>query len=309
MPDDAKEAGSAAKRLRVAVTGAGGMLGRAVVAELRGTHEVLPLVRADCDLADTARTRAVLAAFAPQAILHCAAWTDVDGCEADPERARSENTVATANVADAARECGARLLAVSTDYVFDGALERPYREDDAMAPLNVYGRTKRAGEESVLRLGANALVVRTSWLFGPGGRNFVRTMAGLLRTQDEVRVVGDQIGSPTYTLDLAPALGRLVESEHSGILHVTNSGVCSWYELAAAIEAELATGCRLVPCRSDEFPRPARRPRNSVLDNGRYHASGSLPLRPWRAALHAYLEANRGELGVGGESRTGGRGS
>ena len=309
MPDDAKEAGSAAKRLRVAVTGAGGMLGRAVVAELRETHEVLPLVRTDCDLADAARTRAVLAAFAPQSILHCAAWTDVDGCEADPERARIENTVASGNVADATQECGARLLAVSTDYVFDGALDRAYREDDPTAPLNVYGRTKRAGEESVLRLGANALVVRTSWLFGPGGRNFVRTMAGLLRTRDEVRVVEDQIGSPTYTLDLAPALARLVGAEHSGILHVTNSGTCSWYALAVAIEAEFATGCRLVPCRSDEFPRPARRPRNSVLDNGRYHASGSVPLRPWSAALHAYLESDRGELGVGGEAGKGGRGS
>ncbi len=309
MPDDAKEAGSAAKRLRVAVTGAGGMLGHAVVAELRRAHEVLALVRADCDLADAARTHALLAGFAPQSILHCAAWTDVDGCEADPERARIENTVATGNVANAARECGARLLALSTDYVFDGALGRPYREDDPTAPLNVYGRTKRAGEESVLRLGAKGLVVRTSWLFGPGGRNFVRTMTGHLRTRGEVRGVADQIGSPTYTLDLAPALARLVGAEHSGILHVTNSGSCSWYELAAAIEAEIATGCRLVPCRSDEFPRPARRPRNSVLDNGRYHASGSVPLRAWPAALHAYLEADRGELGIGGETRTESRGS
>ncbi len=309
MPDDGKEACSAAKRLRVAITGAGGMLGRAVVEEFRGAHEVLPLARADCDLADAESTRTVLAAFAPQHILHCAAWTDVDGCEGDPERARVENTIATRNVADAARGCGATLCAVSTDYVFDGALDRPYREDDAPRPLNVYGCTKRAGEEQVLRLGPAGLVVRTSWLFGPGGRNFVRTMGGLLRMRDEVRVVDDQIGSPTYTQDLARALGILVASDHSGILHVTNSGTCSWYAFASAIEAELDTGCRLLPCRSDEFPRPARRPRNSVLDNGRYHASGAMPLRPWREALHAYLESNRAELGVGGESGTERRGS
>ena len=293
-PGNDRSAAAGGARLRVVVTGAAGMLGRAVVADLGRRHEVVPLLRDGCDLADAERTGAWMAAQAPQRVVHCAAWTDVDGCETDPERAWRDNADATRHVARATHQAGAALCAISTDYVFDGTLPRAYREDDATAPLNVYGASKRAAEMHVLEHGG--CVVRTSWLFGPGGRNFVRTMARLLRTRDVVRVVDDQVGAPTYTPDLAAALGHLVEAGAAGIFHVTNGGACSWYEFAAAIAAALGGSARLQACGSDELRRPARRPRNSVLDNGRYLRQGWPPLRPWTEALQAYLEAAPDEV-------------
>ena len=287
MSDPARQE---AARRRIVVTGAGGMLGRAVVEALAGRHEVVPMRRADGDLVDPQRTLEWIAARSPQAVVHCAAWTDVDGCEGDPERAERENGLATENAARAARAAGAALCYLSTDYVFDGQKPGAYLEDDAVAPLNVYGRSKRHGEEHVLRHVERSWVVRTSWLFGPGGRNFVRTMAGLMRRQEVVRVVDDQVGSPTYTRDLAVALRALVESDRYGIYHITNAGTCSWYEFAGAIASGLGSRCRVEPCRSADFPRPAARPRNSVLENRRYRASGFPPLGDWHPALHAYLQ-------------------
>ncbi|MFQ5601569.1 MAG: dTDP-4-dehydrorhamnose reductase [Candidatus Krumholzibacteriia bacterium] len=277
-------------RVRVVVTGADGMLGRSVVDEFGRHHEVLRMRRSDCDLADPRCTLQWIAALAPHVVVHCAAWTDVDGCESDPERAMRENAFATRNVALATQDCDAALCYISTDYVFDGSKEGPYREDDPIAPLNVYGRSKRIGEEHVLRHVRRSWVVRTSWLYGPGGTNFVRTMSELLPRKDELRVVDDQVGSPTYTLDLAVALRALVDSGLYGVYHITNTGTCSWYELARAVEARLRTGCRVQACRSEEFPRPATRPRNSVLDAWHYRLSG-LPLpRPWNEALGDYLK-------------------
>jgi len=274
---------------RVVVTGAGGMLGRAVVERFAVCHDVVPLRHADCDLTDARATRDWLEGCAPRHIVHCAAWTDVDGCESDPERALRANSFATRNVALAAQHVDASLCYISTDYVFDGAKPGPYREEDPTAPLNVYGLSKRDGERHVLRHCRRSYVVRTSWLFGPGGKNFVRTMAELLRARDEVRVVNDQVGSPTYTLDLARCLLALVESEFYGIYHLTNAGTCSWYELASAIAARLGSRCRVVPCASAELPRPAPRPLNSVLEPWNYRASGLPMPRSWRAAVDDYL--------------------
>jgi dTDP-4-dehydrorhamnose reductase len=280
-------------RCRVVVTGADGMLGGAVVEKFGRHHDVRPMRRADCDLVDPRCTRDWMLAEAPDIIVHCAAWTDVDGCEGDPERAMRENAFATRNVALAAQQCDARLCYISSDYVFDGRKEGAYVEEDEPAPLNVYGRSKRAGETHVLRYVPRSWVVRTSWLFGPGGNNFVATMVDLVRRKDAVRVVHDQVGSPTYTCDLALALRALVQSEIYGIYHLTNSGTCSWYELARAISQCLKAPCRVQPCRSEEYPRPAARPANSVLE-GRYARWSGLPaLRPWREALTAYVEQLR----------------
>lgn len=265
------------------------MLGRAVVAELESAYTVLPLVRAECDLADAAAVSRWFAVRSPHDVVHCAAYTDVDGCESDPERAWRDNVEATANVARAAAAAGAGLVHVSTDYVFDGRKVGPYDESDAPAPLGVYGKSKLEAERRVAALAPRHVIVRTSWVFGPGGRNFVRTIAGLLRRQDSIRVVDDQTGSPTYTLDLAAALRHVVEAGAQGTMHVTNDGVCTWYGLAAAIAARLGTRCRVLPCTTAEFPRPAPRPHNSVLSNARYRAAGLPPLRPWQAALDAYL--------------------
>ncbi len=280
---------------RIVVTGAAGMLGSAVAAALQGKHAALPLRRADVDLAEGSATAACFAALAPASVVHCAAWTDVDGCEADPARARRDNVMATQNVVNAAARCGARLVFFSTDYVFDGRAAHPYGEDDPTAPLNVYGQSKRDGEVAVLRHPGN-LVVRTSWLFGPGGRNYVRTMARLLRREQEVRVVQDQVGRPTYTHDLAAALVVLLATPATGIVHVANEGSCSWFELAKAIATRLGTSCRVRPCASHEFPRPARRPAYSVLATDRSRVLGLAPLRPWGQALQSYVESYPDEL-------------
>ncbi len=283
----AREASS--HRRRVLVTGAAGMLGRAVVEAFAVDHAVQPLHRADCDLTDDERTRRVITKHAPHIIVHCAAWTDVDACEGDPERAMRENGDATRHVAEAAHDVDAALCYVSTDYVFDGSKPFPYLEDDPTAPINAYGRSKRAGEEHVLDRVPRSWVVRSSWLFGPGGRNFVRTMSDLLRTREEVRVVSDQNGSPTYTLDLALCLRALTATETFGVFHCTNAGACSWYEFARAIATHVQSACRVMPCRSDEFPRPAARPANSVLANRRYDGAGLPPRRTWDEALRAYM--------------------
>ena len=265
------------------------MLGGAVTSRFAATHDVCAHTRADADLGDLDAVLRWFEARAPQLIVHCAAWTDVDGCEGDPDRAWRDNATATRHVALAAAATGAALVHVSTDYVFDGEKPLPYREDDARAPLGVYGRTKAAAEEHVERHAPRAWIARTSWLFGPGGRNFVRTIAGLLAERDEIRVVDDQRGAPTYTHDLALGLHALACGAPFGTYHVTNDGHCTWFEFATAIAARLRSRARVVPCSTAEFPRPARRPRNSVLDAAASHARGLPALRRWEAALDDYL--------------------
>jgi dTDP-4-dehydrorhamnose reductase len=272
------------------VTGAAGMLGGAVVRRLQTAGAaVTALDRAACDLADATAVAECFAQHHPAAIVHCAAYTDVDGCERDRERAWRDNTRAAENVARAGAVLGAALIHLSTDYVFDGEKQAPYVEDDPPAPLNVYGKTKLEAEQAVRAHAPAHCIVRTSWVFGPGGRNFVRTMAELLRTRTEIRVVNDQTGSPTYTLDLAAALVEVTALGLRGTFHLTNAGSCTWYDFAVAIGSRLATAARIMPCTTAEFPRPARRPRNSVLDGRRAAAAGVAPLRSWRAALDDYL--------------------
>jgi dTDP-4-dehydrorhamnose reductase len=289
-PRRAAAARAAGGRPRCIVTGAAGMLGSAVVAAFGQDWDVVPHRRADSDLADLHDTAAWIAARAPQVVVHCAAYTDVDGCESQPERAWRDNAWATRNVALACQLSGAALCHISTDYVFDGAKPEPYVETDATAPLNVYGASKLAAELHVRRHAPHAWIARTSWVFGPGGRNFVRTMRGLLQERDSVRVVDDQRGAPTYTHDLAAALAGLVETAAYGTYHVTNAGACSWYELAQRIGARTQSHCRIEPCTSAEFPRPARRPRNSCLAPVAWRAAGLPGLRPWTEAVDAYLQ-------------------
>ena len=236
------------------------MLGTAVVSRFQEQHAVLPMSRSDADLTDAHATVEWIVAAAPQIIVHVAAWTDVDACEADPDRAFRDNGLATRNVALAAQRLGASMCYLSTDYVFDGRKPTPYREYDATAPLGVYGRSKFLGEEVVQRLVPHHWIARTSWLFGPKGRNFVQTMARLLATRSSVQVVDDQRGSPTYTGDLAVAIVELVHCPVYGIYHVANSGDCTWYGLARRIAAQLDSSCKVTPCTTAQFPRPARRP-------------------------------------------------
>lgn len=273
------------------MTGAGGMLGRDVVAAAaRGNHEVVALARADLDVTDAASVAERVAAESPEAVLNLAAWTDVDGAESDPAGAAAVNVEGARNVAAAAAAAGARVLFVSTDYVFDGEGSEPWVESDATNPLSEYGRSKLGGEQATLEASNQAFVVRSSWLFGTGGRNFVATMLGLAEEHDEVVVVRDQVGCPTFTGHLAEALLRVAASDAYGIHHIAGSGHCSWYELAqAAFELE-GVSCRVMSCTTAETARPARRPLWSVLGSERTDA---LELPDWREGLAAYLAERR----------------
>jgi dTDP-4-dehydrorhamnose reductase len=273
--------------MRLLVTGAAGMLGRDVVAAANdGGHEVVALARADLDITDAAAVRAAVLDTRPDAVVNCAAWTDVDGAEAEEAAATAVNGDGAGHLAAAAAEAGAHLLHVSTDYVFDGEAREPYREDAPTAPASAYGRSKLAGERAVTAAGGAHAIVRTAWVFGPHGRNFVDTMRRLGADRDEVRVVDDQVGSPTYTGHLAAALVRAAEDRLTGVLHVTASGRCSWFELARATFEETGTDCQVLPQTTAELGRPAPRPAFSVLASTRSEA----PVLPdWREGLRAHL--------------------
>ena len=271
--------------MRLLVTGAAGMLGRDVVAAAeRAGHDVVALARRDLDIADADAVRAAIAAAAPDAVVNCAAWTDVDGAEADEDGATRINGAAAGNVAAAAPF----VVHVSTDYVFDGSATQPYVESDPTGPRTAYGRSKLAGELAVAEAGDQHAIVRSSWLFGVHGKNFVATMLKLAEDRDEVNVVADQIGCPTFTGHLAPALVEIAEQRLGGVLHVSGGGQCSWHELAQATFEEAGVSCTANPVTTAEFPRPAPRPAWSVLRSTRSDA----PVLPyWRHGLTSYLNS------------------
>lgn len=274
--------------MRLLVTGAGGMLGRAVVeAAARLGHTVQAATRAELDITDAEAVRAAVRAGRPQAVVNCAAYTDVDGAESHWAVAEAVNCTGAGNVAAAAATAGAWIVHVSTDYVFDGSKREPWVESDPTGPLGVYGETKLAGEHAVAGASANHAIVRTAWLFGAGGRNFVDTMLARGAQREEVAVVTDQVGCPTWAGHLAGALVELAERpEETGIHHIAASGSCSWNELALEVFDQAGVECRVRPASSDEFPRPARRPAYSVLGSER---PDPLVLPPWREGVAAYL--------------------
>lgn len=274
--------------MRLLVTGARGMLGQrvAAIARERG-HEVHPTDLPELDLIDAQAVFDHVGELCPDAVIHCAAYTDVDGAEADEELALRINMEAAGHVAAACGLNGAHVVAVSTDYVFAGDGDRPYVESDEPAPRGAYGRTKLLGERAVQDVGTPCAVVRTAWLFGAGGKNFVDTMLELGREREEVRVVGDQIGCPTWTGFLAPALVELAEQRRQGVHHLAGQGQCSWAELATEVFRLAGLDTRVVPVSTEEFPRPAPRPAWSVLGTERDDA---LMLPPWQDHVRTYLE-------------------
>ncbi|HET8655028.1 MAG TPA: dTDP-4-dehydrorhamnose reductase [Longimicrobiaceae bacterium] len=276
--------------MRIVVTGAGGMLAADLTPELeRRGHEVRALTRAEMDVTDAAAARRVLVDSRPDAVIQCAAYTAVDDAEADEAGAFRVNADATRNVASACHEIGALFVYPSTDYVFAGGAGRPYRPEDTTAPLNAYGRSKRAGEEAA-RAARRALVVRTSWLYGAGGRNFVDMMLQLARERDRIEVVDDQVGRPTWTGSLARALAELTERGAEGVLHVTDAGEpVSWCGFAREILAGAFATVDVVAVPSSRFPRPAARPRYSVLDCSTAERVLGRALPPWRESLARYL--------------------
>ena len=278
--------------MRLLVTGAAGMLGQDVCAVAsRAGHDVVAVARGDLDITDLAAVRRTVGAARPDAVVNCAAWTDVDGAEAQEDAATAVNGTGAGNVARAADAAGALVEQVSTDYVFDGAdREAPYVESDPEAPRTAYGRSKLRGEAEVREGAARSAIVRTAWLFGPGGKNFVDTMRRLAAERDAVTVVDDQVGCPTYTGHLAGALVEIAERGLTGTLHVAGGGQCTWYDLAAATFA--ATGAQVALHRgsSADLDRPAPRPPYSVLATER----DDTPRLPgWRDGLAAHLAASR----------------
>ncbi len=278
--------------MKVLVTGARGMLGSDLCEALAGEHEVRGVDIEDFDVTEPAAVAEALGAARPEVVVHCAAWTDVDGCERDPARAFLHNGWGTWNVARAAAEVGATLVYVSTDFVFDGAKGEPYTEFDSPNPLSVYGASKLAGEEAVRSLVGRHYVVRSAWLFGARGRNFVRAILETEADREEVRVVADQFGSPTYTRDLAEGLAEVVLAGRvvPGTYHLVNSGVCSWAELAEEALRLAGRPTRVKRIPAAEWASPTPRPACSALRSRRLELQGVAGLRHWKEALAGYIE-------------------
>ncbi|GAC1316067.1 MAG: dTDP-4-dehydrorhamnose reductase [Thermoleophilaceae bacterium] len=279
-----------ASGIRIVVTGAGGMLGSDVVrAGERAGHDILALTRAQLDIRDPDAVNTAVADARPAVIVNCAAYTDVDGAEADRDGTLAVNAEGARNVARAAADAGASVVYPSTDYVFPGdQAARPYVESDPTGPRSVYGESKLAGELATADATPRHLLVRTSWLFGHAGRNFVETMLRLADKRDELTVVVDQKGCPTYTAHLAAAMIALIEAGSAGIRHLSGAGSASWYQFAVEIIRRSGASCAVRPCTTAEFPRPAPRPAYSVL-------ASELPDTPqlpdWRVGLDEYLSA------------------
>lgn len=273
--------------MRVTVFGASGLLGQELVKELSG-EQLTALTSKDADLRDRARVRDVIHESRPDWIVLSAAYTDVDGCESNRERAFAVNCEGAINVAEAAREARSRLLFLSTDYVFDGSKRSPYETTDPRNPTTVYGESKARAEERLLEILPEVCIARTSWLFGHGGKCFPATILKLASTRPEIPVVNDQRGIPTFARDLASALVELCRRSASGIVHVTNSGNCTWYEFALEIVRESGLPAKVKPVTTAEFPRPARRPAYSVLSADSLHAY-KIDMPEWPDALHRYL--------------------
>jgi len=271
---------------RYLITGAAGMLGHDLQEALAG-RDVVALSRSELDITDAAAVASALAGI--DVVFNCAAYTAVDAAEADEETARLVNAVGPATLAEATAANDARLVQISTDYVFQGTATSPYPEDEPRDPLNAYGRTKAEGEEAVLRLNpAGGYVVRTAWLYGRHGANFPATMLRLGRERDSVQVVDDQVGQPTWTADLARQLVLLADSDApAGVYHGTNSGQASWFDFAQATFQEAGIDpAKVEPTDSSQFVRPAPRPAYSVLGHDAWSRAGLEPMRDWRAALH-----------------------
>lgn len=273
--------------MRILITGAGGMLGSDVsAAAIAAGHEPAALARDACDITDLGSVRAAIERTRPDAVVNCAAWTDVDGAESEREAAYAVNVTGAGNVATAAAEADAFVVHVSTDYVFAGTKRAPYVESDPTGPRSVYGETKLAGEHAVAEAAPDAhAVVRSSWLFGAHGNCFPKTMLRLAAERDSINVVDDQRGAPTFTGHLAPALVELSDGRLTGVLHAGALGECSWYGFARSVVGASGYRCAVRPIPSSDYPTPATRPAYSLLRSER----GAPVLPSWQQGLEAFL--------------------
>jgi dTDP-4-dehydrorhamnose reductase len=287
--------------LKILVTGSEGMLGSDVCPLLAEDHEVCGYDVGDLDIADARETMLAVKRLSPSVIVHTAAFTDVDACETERDKAYRTNVQGTGNLAEASRQAGSLLVYISTDYIFDGSKGEPYGESDEPNPINYYGLTKLQGEEHVRRAAARYLIVRTSWLFGPGGRNFVDKILKKALAGENLKVVNDQTGCPTYTVDLARGVKALIESGLEGVVHLTNSGVATWFDLAGYAIGLVGLDAEIEPVPSEAYPTKARRPAYSVLKSDVLGRTGLEPLPDWKEGVRDHLR-RRGMLKHGASS-------
>ena len=277
--------------MKVLVTGVKGQLGYDVVNELekRGL-EAFGVDIQEMDITDADSVKSVILEAAPDAVIHCAAYTAVDAAEDNQEICRKVNADGTQNIADMCKLLDIPMIYISTDYVFDGQGERPWMPDDDRAPLNVYGQTKYEGELAVQNTLDKYFIVRIAWVFGVNGKNFIKTMLNLGKTRDHLTVVNDQFGSPTYTYDLARRLVDMIQTDKYGIYHATNEGICTWYEFACEIFKQAGLKVEVTPVTSDQYPAKAKRPSNSRMSKDKLEENGFDRLPTWQDALGRYLK-------------------
>ena len=277
--------------MKVFVTGVKGQLGYDVMNELEKQGlEGIGVDIDEMDITDADQVNKVIKEAAPDAVIHCAAYTAVDAAEDNEEICRKVNAHGTENIAKVCEELDIKMMYISTDYVFNGQGERPWEPDDEREPLNVYGQTKYEGELAIEEHVKKFFTVRIAWVFGVNGKNFIKTMLNLGKTHDHLTVVNDQTGSPTYTYDLARLLVDMIQTDKYGRYHATNEGLCTWYEFACEIFKQAGMDVSVEPVSSDEYPAKAKRPSNSRMDKSKLTANGFKPLPTWQDALSRYLK-------------------
>jgi len=272
------------------------MLAQDVAVALKGSHEVITMGEHELDICHSETVNDIIEQSRPDLVINCAAYTRVDDCETEQEKAFAVNATGVKNIALACRDRGSLLVHISTDYVFDGTKREPYREADETHPLSIYGQSKLAGENFVRTILTRYVIIRSLWLYGRGGNNFAATIHKRAQEKTELRVVNDQTGCPTYTCDLAHAIKALIGVNPQGIYHIANQGTCTWYEFARRIVELTNSTAEVIPMSSDELERPAKRPAYSVLDCSRFIQETGMELRHWDAALQEYLQEQQAEV-------------
>lgn len=276
--------------MKILITGSNGMLGHDLENVLKDKHELILTTSKTLDITDKDKTMEIIKENNPDIVINSAAYTDVDGCETNQDLAYAVNGQGVENLALACREIDCPLVHVSTDYVFDGTARDPIPEDGEIGPISVYGKSKLMGEQAIQEILDKYFIVRTAWLYGINGKNFPKTMLELAENHPEITVVYDEVGTPTYTPDLAYGISQLIETDFYGIYHLTNSGSCSWCEFARYIFEIAERDVNVVPVTASEFSRPAPRPSYSVLMNKKWIENGFEPLRDYKEAISEYIE-------------------
>ncbi|MGB4588355.1 MAG: dTDP-4-dehydrorhamnose reductase [Clostridiaceae bacterium] len=279
--------------MKVLVTGYHGQLGYDVVKLLEEQgEEVLGATREHFDLTDEVKIKEFIGSFKPDVVVHCAAYTLVDKAEDNKELCYAVNVLGTRYIAEACKEANAKMVYISTDYVFDGNSKVPYEVDDKVNPVNYYGETKLQGEDEVKKIVDNHFIIRISWVFGENGNNFVKTMLRLAETRNELNVVGDQYGSPTYTKDLSILIAEMIRTDQYGIYHASNEGTCSWNEFAKAIFESRGLEVKVNSIPTSDYPTRAKRPMSSIMSKDKLEQNGFKRLPDWKDALERYLNQN-----------------